>query len=412
MGTDAARCVERDARFGGLRVSGLVGVNIAPGHIDGLQSAQCLVCIPDAHERCRDAGQNATGLWLSAQVMVYRRSHLWIHLGGCVEPLLPGSWKGCTLRRRTVLALTSYLVLEGCAPPQQPLRVGTIVFPGYELFFLARAVGWLKPELVRLIELQNSSDSVRALAAGKLEAALLTMDELISARAGGVDLKAVMVLDTSEGADQVLARPGISLSSLAGRRIAAEDNSVGALMMSSLLEKAGLRADQVVKVPITQARAAEVYQKGLADVVVTAEPWATQIQQKGGRTIFDSSSVPNRIVDVLAVRADAIKLHGDALHHLVAAQFRALMFWQEHPQQAASHLAPRLQVTSSQVMDAFKGLKLPNRAENQRILSPGGALSKNLPLLQSILLNAKLLSQPVDTDALLDDRFVREGSGA
>lgn len=329
-----------------------------------------------------------------------------------MEPLFSDLWGSGTVHRRTVLAIAGASVLAGCAPPPPPLRVGTIVFPGYELVFLARAMGWLKADLVRLIELQNNSDSIRALASGKLEAALLTMDELISARAGGVDLRAVMVLDTSEGADQVLARPGISLANLAGRRIAIETNSVGALMLASLLEKAELRADQVIKVPITQARAAEVYLKGLADVVVTAEPWASQIKAKGGRTIFDSSVVPDRIVDVLAVRANVLGTHVNALQHLVSMHFKALTYFRNHPELAAPHLAPRLQVTPAQVAALFQGLKLPNATENQAMLRPDGSMAKNLPRLQSILLDAKLLSKPVDTAALLDDRFVRMGEGA
>ena len=326
--------------------------------------------------------------------------------------LLSEKWKELPVQRRTLLACAGASLLGACSPPQPPLRVGTIVFPGYELVFLARSMGWLKPELVRLIELQNSSDSVRALAAGKLEAAMLTMDEMMSARAGGVDLRAVLVLDTSEGADQVLARPGISLATLAGRRIAAEDNSVGALMIASLLEAAGLRADQVIKVSITQARAADAYQKGLADVVVTAEPWISQIRAQGGRTIFDSRAVPDRIVDVLAVREDALRTHGDALHHLVAMQFKALRLLRDHPEEAAPHLAPRLQVAPDKVVASFEGLKLPGAAQNQAMLRTGGSLALSLPRLQSILLEAKLLSKPVDTGTLLDDRFVRMGEGA
>lgn len=313
------------------------------------------------------------------------------------------------LYRRTFLAFTSATLLSACAPPRAPLRVGTIVFPGYEVLFLARAMGWLKPELVRLIELQNSSDSVRALAAGKIEAAQLTMDEMMAARAGGVDLRAVLVLDTSDGADQVLARPGISMSSLAGRKIAAEDNSVGALMMASLLEAAGLRVNQVVKVPITQSRTVEYYQKGLADVVVTAEPWVSQIKALGGQTIFDSSAVPDRILDVIAVRADALDTHADALQHLVAMQFAALDLFHKHPEQASPHMASRLQIAPEEVPATFAGLKLPDRSQNQAMLQKGGSLAKSLPALQSILLNARLLREPVNTDALLDDRFVRQG---
>lgn len=273
------------------------------------------------------------------------------------------------LQRRALLAaIAGSTLLAGCAPPKIPLRVGTIVFPGYELVFLARALGWLQPHLVRLIELQNSGDSVRALAAGKLDAAFLTMDEVMAARADGVDLRAVLVLDTSDGADQVLARPGITMSGLAGHRIAAENNSVGALMMASLLDAAGLGVDQVVKVPITQSRALEYFQKGLADVVVTAEPWVTPIKALGGHTIFDSSAVPDRIVDVLAVRADVLNTHGDALRHLVAKQFEALELFRRHPEQASPHLAPRLQMGPDHVLAAFAGLKLPDRAQNQAML--------------------------------------------
>lgn len=323
-----------------------------------------------------------------------------------MKPTLHCSSQPIQLCRRQFLALSSAFFLSACAPPRQPLRVGTIVFPGYELLFLARAMGWLKADFVRLIELQNSSDSVRALAAGKLDAALLTMDEMMSARAGGLDLRAVLILDTSSGADQVLAHPDITLSKLRGRKIGAEDNSVGALMMASLLEAAGVPVDQIVKVPITQSRAVEFYQKGLADVVVTAEPWASQIRALGGKTIFDSSAVPDRILDVVAVRADVMASHADALQHLVAMQFAALAMFREHPAQAAPYLAPRLQIMPAEVTASFKGLRLPDRAQNRAMLRQHGDLAKTLPALQTILLDAHLLSKAIDPDTLLDARFV------
>lgn len=330
-----------------------------------------------------------------------------------MESTQNGSLLDHSMRRRAwLVGLAAAALVPGCAPPLPPLRIGTIVFPGYELLFLAREMGQLQSGLVRLIELQNSSDSVRALAAGELEAATLTMDELMSARAGGVDLRAVLVLDTSDGADQVLARPGIKLSALTGKRIAAENNSVGALMVASLLEATGLRVDQVVKVPITQSRAVEYFKKGLADVVVTAEPWAGQIKALGGQTIFDSSAVPDRIVDVIAVRADKLDSHAQALRHLVDMQFAAMELFLTQPERAAPLMAPRLQIKPEEVVGSFVGLKLPDRSQNQNLLKPGGPLYRNLPILQSILINAKLLRHEVDTTALLDDRFLRVGVGA
>lgn len=326
------------------------------------------------------------------------------------QSISQGALQLCLQRRRLLATLCGTALLGACSPPRSPLRVGTIVFPGYELLFLARELGWLRPEWVRLIELQNSSDSVRALAAGKLEAALLTMDELMSARAGGVDLRAVAVLDTSAGADQVLARPGITLANLATRRIAAEDNSVGALMVASLLDAAGLRVDQVVKVPTTQSRAVEFYKKGHADVVVTAEPWAGQIKALGGKTIFDSSAVPERIVDVIAVRADVMEPYAEAIGQLVQMQFKALDLFRKDFEGASPLIASRLQIPAADVPKSFNGLGLPDRAQNQAMLRRGGSLERNLPVLQSILLNAKLLPRAVDVSTLLDDRFVRGGA--
>jgi NitT/TauT family transport system substrate-binding protein len=54
--------------------------------------------------------------------------------------------------------------------------VGSIVFPGYESLFLAREAGLLEERQVRLIELLANTDTLRALAAGQLEAAALTLD--------------------------------------------------------------------------------------------------------------------------------------------------------------------------------------------------------------------------------------------
>jgi len=205
-----------------------------------------------------------------------------------------------------------------------------------------------------------------------------------------------------------MARPNISIASLAGHKFAAEENSMDALMMASLLEAAGLRIDQVVKVPITSSQGVEYYKKGLVDVVITAEPLASQIKALGGHVIFDSSAVPDRIIDVIAVRADSLDAHAKALQHLVNMQFAALELFRKSPEQALPLIAPRLQIAPAEVAASFAGLRLPDRTLNQAMLRKDGVLAKNLPALQSILLNAKLLSKPLDTNALLDDRFVRQ----
>lgn len=260
-------------------------------------------------------------------------------------------------KRRSALALLACVALAPalttCSAPLAPLRVGVIVFPGYEFMFLARELGLMDPVRVRLVEMRANTDTIRALASGQLEAAAMTLDELMTARADGVDLRAVMIFDISAGADVVLARDNLTLSTLAGKRIGVEDGAMGAVMLSALLTAAGLTLDQVVKVPLTLDRSEEALRKRKVDAVVTAEPWASRLEKAGARRIFDSTAIPGRIVDVMAVRADAIATHSDAIRHLVAGHFAAQRFWQKSPQEAAAHMAPRLGISPAEVSDLF-----------------------------------------------------------
>lgn len=286
------------------------------------------------------------------------------------------------------------------------MRVGSIVFPGYEDLFLARELGLLDERRVRLVELLASTDTLRALATGQLEAAALTLDELMTARADGVDLRAVLVFDVSEGADVVLARAPISLKTLAGQRVAVEDGAMGALMLSALLQAAGLTPQQIHKVPITLDRSEALFGNGGVDVVVTAEPWAARMEKTGAVRIFDSAAIPGRIVDVLAVRADALPLYAAALRHLVQCHFAAQAQLHESPQRCMALMAARLQTPASEVMALYRGLRLPGLAQNRAMLAAGGAVDQTAHMLQMLMVAADLLPRAAVLQAMADPQFL------
>ena len=297
-------------------------------------------------------------------------------------------------------------LLGGCAAPVPTMRVGSIVFPGYETLFLARELGLLDAQKVRLVELLANTDTLRALAAGQLEAAALTLDELMTARADGVDLRAVLVFDVSEGADVVLAKAPVSLQNLQGKRVAVEDGAMGAVMLSALLKAAGLKPDQIHKVPMTLDRSEAIFQSSAVDVVVTAEPWAARLEKAGARRIFDSQAIPGRIVDVLAVRASALQTFGPALRHLLAGHFAAQKIMRDVPVRAAPLIAARLQTPAAEVASLYRGLHLPELTQNRAMLARDGAIDRTARELQNVMLEAGLLpASPVAQD-VADSRFL------
>jgi len=316
-------------------------------------------------------------------------------------------------RRRALAWLAAGLApgaLSSCARPVSPLRIGTIVYPGYEFIYLARAMGLLDESRVRMIELLANEDALRALAAGQLEGAALTLDELMRARADGVDLRVVLIFDLSAGANAVLAHAPVTLKTLANKRVGFEDSETGSVMLDALLNAAGLSADQIQKVPVRLGRTEEVFRLGAVDVVVTAEPWASRLERSGAQRLLDSAAIPGRIVDVLAVRPQALETHADALKYLIAGHFAAQRFLQTNPLQAAQWLAPRLQMSVEEVPTVFRGLLLPDARQNvemmrsQTVQEDGGASVGTG--VRKFSLAPQLLPHLADWNQLVDMRFL------
>lgn len=297
--------------------------------------------------------------------------------------------------------------MSGCHPPPPLLRVGCIVFPGYELIVLARELDLLPPSRVRLVEMRTNTDTLQALAAGQLEAACLTLDELLTARGNGIDLCVVAVLDSSAGADALMARPGLKdLKSLAGQRIGTEDTASGALMLGAALQAAGLVIGDVRKVPMSLDRSVEMFRSGAVDAVVTAEPWVSLLQKQGAHVLFDSRAIPDRIVDVLAVRADVLQTMPDAVRTLLRGHFAALQHFRLQPQDAAVRLAPRLKLQPEEVAGAFQGLVLPDAVQNRQMMAEDGSLVRSARQLVRLLLDQSLLATPPSMNRWLDASFL------
>lgn len=269
----------------------------------------------------------------------------------------------------------------------------------------------LNPTDIRLIELHSSTDTLRALAADQLEVGCLTLDEVLSARADGVDLRVILVMDESAGADVVMSRQALpSLSALRGKRIALEETAVGGVMLAALLRAADLSANDIVQVATTQDQTATLFAKSEVDAVVTTEPWASQIEAGGGLRIFDSASIPGRILDVLAVRAGALTTYGVALRQLVTAHFEALKMLAREPDLASQLMAPRLQIVPADVVSAFRGLKLPDEQTNVEMLAPNGSLFRMVDELQTVMLRDGLLSRRLQRSDLIDGSFLQATS--
>lgn len=307
----------------------------------------------------------------------------------------------------TLGALTALAPWTSCRRKEPLLRVGIHPWIGYETLSLARAFGWLPPE-VAFVEGRAASDSMAALRDGLADVACLTLDETLRARASGLPIVMALVFDSSAGADVVLGRSAIrDLGQLAGKRLGLEQGALGALMFAKLLEAAGLEAAQVRPVNLPIERHVEAWRRGEVDAIITYEPASTHLLREGAHVLFDSRRIPETVFDVLAVRTDRVRARKRALRALVAGHFRGLRHLQTHRQDAIYRIAARQGIDPEEIQRALSGVLIPSLEANRDYLSnPESRLLRAARSVSDILVRAGVLARPDSLQALTSPQWL------
>ena len=134
----------------------------------------------------------------------------------------------------------------------------------------------------------NPGDTLPALAAGKLDIGLTTLQNLaVLSGNGDTDVVAIALIDSSNGADAVVAKEGVaSMADLKGKTVALTLGEVNHMLFLTGLRKAGLAPDDVKITSMSADDAGAAFVAGKVDAAVTWEPWITKATKGGGRVIF------------------------------------------------------------------------------------------------------------------------------
>ena len=302
------------------------------------------------------------------------------------------------------LLLIPFLVTAGClSPPLSPIKLGTNLWPGYEPLYLAREQGYLSGNDVALVELLSASEVMRAYRNGAIDAAALTLDEVISLREAGLRPVIVQVADISNGADVILARPGFKqIQDLRGKRVGVEATALGAYMLSRALALHGMNATDVEIVHLEVNEHHEAWLKGQVDAVVTFEPVRQQLVAQGAVILFDSSMIPGEVVDLLVVRESLLKSHRRQIHHLIDAWHRALEYLHQSPEPAAEVMTARIGGSAAEVLRSLQQLELPGPKRSSVLMSgKPPELQKQAEALARLMLEQGLMQQLPDLSGLV-----------
>ena len=324
--------------------------------------------------------------------------------------------RGVVLCRSRRSALTALLAAWACTLPacskRAPLRISGHPWPGYEPIFFAESQKQLT-DAVLLQHFPTIKDSIDALRGGAVDAAMLTLDEALALQAQGMTLQVILVMDVSKGADALVApKQYQTVTQLRGKRFGLEPSTLGELMLSMVLDKAGLKRAEIKPVFLTFEEQEVAYTANKIDALITYEPVVGRLVAKGANKLLSTRDLPESIFDVLVVKTDVARDYAQALEQTLQGHFWALEQLQRNPWDTAYRMVPHAGVSAEELIESFRGLELPDLVANRRYLSrDSGQLTGIVEKLSAIMLASGNIKKPANAADLFTDAYLPRNHG-
>ena len=127
----------------------------------------------------------------------------------------------------------------------------------------------------------------------------------------------------------------------------------------------------------------------------------------GKKEIFNSTLIPNEVVDVLVVRKSYSQHHPDIIQQLVSSWFKALEYQEANPVKSAEYSLKRFDTTSADYIAGLKLLEFSSKENNLHFLNAASS-----PLLEQqhkiikILEEIDLISKTPSLEGHLDKSYI------
>lgn len=309
---------------------------------------------------------------------------------------------------RRTLATLLLCAVAAASHAADRLRIGHDAWIGYAAAMVARDKGLFRQEglEVKTVAFAGPGDTLAPLVSGHLDVAFTTLFNLALMNAkGNEDLVAIYLLDTSSGADAVVAAKGIDTpAQLKGRKIAVTLDEVNHMLLLAALERGGVKPEEAQLVNFNAEDAGAALLAGKVDAAVTWEPWVTKAKGDGGKVVYSSADTPNLILDAVVVRKDVLAAKGALLARLLRGIDAGHAFLAAKPKESHAVLAKWLKVTPAEVAGMLAGDKVYGLADNRVLFGtpekPGPAHDSMRRVARFIAVRG-LGGRPVKAETLL-----------
>jgi NitT/TauT family transport system substrate-binding protein len=307
--------------------------------------------------------------------------------------------------RRIFLLAAVMLYFPGCTPePPTPLTVGTCIRIGCEPFYLARDLDYFNAAPIRIVEYNSATEVLRAFRNRAINAAALSLDEVLQLAQHVPGVRIVLVMNYSNGADVILGGPTLkTLADIRGKRVGVENTALGAYVLARALQEEGLARRDIHLVPLPVDQHERAFLQGQVDAVVTFEPVHSRLEAQGAHHLFDSRQIPKEMVNVLAVHTAFLEQHPESVRALLQGWFKALARMDRQPADSLRRMALSRRMSPPDYAGSLNGYHFLTLAENhQQFSGKPSPLVQRMQHLSGFMLDHQLLRKSVALPDMLD----------
>lgn len=304
------------------------------------------------------------------------------------------------------LLLLTLLLLSACSKQQEPLNLAGNSWLGYQPLYLIQTrnacpdclLEVLPGQPLKITTLPSTTMVLRLLGAKKLDAAMITLDEAISFQSHtGIAICVAAVLSYSNGADAALVMPGFD-HTRTPLNVGYEETALGGYMLHRVVEELNWPAEKLGMHLTVPKNHVQALLQGQVDMVITYEPYISQLKKHGAQVLIDSKVLPGEIVDVLVVNQASWLQYRQLINSLMANQWQqGVAALQNLSNTELMLLQQRVQLNADELTSALSGMQFISYSENQEFLTH--KLSHVVNQMNDYLLNTKQIAQAAELKA-------------